>query len=753
MTQSEREFYEKYTTGCMHGSGASCVCACPFNLEVDLFVDKMRIRSYSGAYRIYQESVVFPEIVSRVCPAPCQQHCVFGEEMAIRLPLLERTCQSNVKDRDRKPAFYNMPAKTSRIAIVGAGLSGLSCALKLCMKNYQVTVFEKSDRIGGNLWELLDSEIFMTDIDTQFEDFSYDLQLNTEITALEALSEFDAVYIATGSGGNDFGLTDGMNTKSFGAATPGFFLGGRLIGGSDMDAIQHGKIASFSIELFTKIKKMDGVSTTFQLEECKFAPPKAVQKGCEPAVIPSEGEIYSKEEASDEARRCIKCDCSACFDRCELMQSIKQYPPKMTKDALVSMSAIPELDGLRISTRTISSCLQCGACEEFCPISIDMAKFFNDFRYLMNEDGSMPLPFHDFFVQDFKFSESDDVRVVRAAPDGKNSNYAFFPGCQLGGSNPEAVKKTYSFLLDKLPGTSLMMMCCGVPAHWAGQTDMFKEHLDRIRGEWEQLGQPTMIVACVTCQKTFETFLPEISVVSLYELLSEYDFSASVSGEPAVVFDPCSSRTRGDIQKSVRNLAQSSGYALEELENHGKEAECCGYGGHTHFAKPGYTDAITEKRVNASELPYLVYCANCRESFAEQGKECRHILDVIFGIESRREAATKSDRRQTRRQLKADMLKEFWSEDDITVFSPYSALIISDALRERMHKHFIVADDLLKSIQTAEESGRVLYDPSTKNRVAHLRVGERTYWTVYSKDDNDVYELKSTYSHRLNIEE
>jgi hypothetical protein len=67
MNKSEREFYEKYTANCMNGSKASCACACPFNLEVGLFIGKMRIHSYSGAYRLYQENVVFPEIVSRIC--------------------------------------------------------------------------------------------------------------------------------------------------------------------------------------------------------------------------------------------------------------------------------------------------------------------------------------------------------------------------------------------------------------------------------------------------------------------------------------------------------------------------------------------------------------------------------------------------------------------------------------------------------------------------------------------------------------
>jgi Fe-S oxidoreductase len=750
MNKSERDYYEKYAAGCMNGSKPSCSCACPFNLEVGLFVDKMRIHSYSGAYRLYQENVVFPEIVSRICPAPCQAHCVFGED-AIRLPLLERTCVANV--REKKPSFYNMPAKSAGIAIVGAGLSGLACALKLCMKNYPVTVFEKSDRIGGNLWNLMDSEVFLAEFETQFEDFTYELSLNTEITDLDALKEFDAVYIATGPGGADFGLTEGMDRKSHGSLRPGIFLGGRLVGGGDMDAIEHGKIASFSIEKYLKIGKMDGVDSTYHVDTCLFDPPKAARKGGGRPIEPAGGELYSREEASAEAKRCLKCDCSACYDRCELMQSIRQYPVKMVKDAVVSLFPIAGLDGKRISTRVIGTCLQCGACRDFCPKDIDMEKFFSDFRNKMVQDGTFPLPFHDFFLQDLAFSEGDDVRLAKGAPDGKTGEYAFFPGCQLGGTNPEAVKKTYSFLLEKFPGTSLLLTCCGVPAHWGGQAEQFQEHLGRIRRDWESLGKPTLILACLTCQKTFESFLPEIGVVSLYALLAGFDFPASAAGGEAAVFDPCSSRKKPEIQESVRRLARKAGCTLTELENRGEEAECCGHGGHTHLTRPGYTDAIAEKRVKQAEAPYLVYCANCRETFADKGKECRHILDVILGVETRTDAVTKSDRRQNRRQLKADLLQVFWGEEPEPVFSPYSRLLIGEALREKLTKNYIVADDLLAAIQQTEESGRVVCDPEANIRVAHLRVGDRTYWAVYTRDENGCYELKNAYSHRLNIEE
>lgn len=79
------------------------------------------------------------------------------------------------------PINFNVPVKDKKIAVIGAGISGLACAFKLAAKKYQVTVFEKTDRIGGKLWELMDSEVFLADIATQGKYLSYETVFNREI--------------------------------------------------------------------------------------------------------------------------------------------------------------------------------------------------------------------------------------------------------------------------------------------------------------------------------------------------------------------------------------------------------------------------------------------------------------------------------------------------------------------------------------------------------------------------------------------
>ena len=587
MEQYSKGKYEAYASSCLNGQKASCICACPFNLDVRTFIGKIKIKSFSAAYRLYRNQVVFPEIVHRLCPAPCRKACVLGDGY-IDLPRLEEACIRAM--RDKAPNRYNMPQKPQSIAIIGAGLSGLACAQKLSSKSYDVTVYEKSASIGGCLWELMPPEEFMADIETQFRFAKYQLRTGSAVAALNEL-QCDAVYIATGRNGMDFGLAEGAHAPSLSTRRPGVFLGGRLIGASDMEAIMQGAIAAASIEKYLLTGRMGGIEQSFHQSEMGFEFPVKTGNAA-PPVRPA-ASSYTAEEAIEEAGRCLLCDCTACRDHCELLQSVGKLPKRLVDDALVSLFPVAGLEGQRIATRTIASCQQCGTCAHSCPESIDMELFYRDFRHLLVQDKTFPAAFHDYFIRDMAFSGGGEFYMAREAPDGKRSGYVFFPGCQLGGSNPEYVAKAYRYLLDRLPGTALMLACCGIPAEWAGEKEMLDAHLSKLRRDWERLGGPTLIWACPTCRKAFARFLPEAECVSFYEIIERLGLPEGcgvAQKTAAAVYDPCASRDYPLAQQSVRRLAESAGYSLVELESSGDNAKCCSYGGHTHLANPRLVD-------------------------------------------------------------------------------------------------------------------------------------------------------------------
>ena len=77
-----------YVNDCFSGEPASCSCACPFGIDIRTFMEKVAKGRWLPAYKTFRNSVVFPMIVSRLCPQPCRENCqrksIGDEPLAIR---------------------------------------------------------------------------------------------------------------------------------------------------------------------------------------------------------------------------------------------------------------------------------------------------------------------------------------------------------------------------------------------------------------------------------------------------------------------------------------------------------------------------------------------------------------------------------------------------------------------------------------------------------------------------------------------
>jgi NADPH-dependent glutamate synthase beta subunit-like oxidoreductase len=139
--------YQDQTKNCIHGSLPDCSCLCPFQFDVRGFAEKLMRGRFDAAYRLYRDAVQFPEIVSRLCQAPCQGACIRRDTDApIRQRLLERAAVQYAGQKT--PIKLNVPGKEKRVAVIGAGPSGLACALRMAMRKYRVTVYEQGARPG-----------------------------------------------------------------------------------------------------------------------------------------------------------------------------------------------------------------------------------------------------------------------------------------------------------------------------------------------------------------------------------------------------------------------------------------------------------------------------------------------------------------------------------------------------------------------------------------------------------------------------
>jgi hypothetical protein len=316
---------------------------------------------------------------------------------------------------------------------------------------------------------------------------------------------------------------------------------------------------------------------------------------------------------------------------------------------------------------------------------------------------------------------------------------------------PKHVLRSYE-VLSGAYDMGVMLGCCGAPAYWAGDDARLSSNVERTRRAWNDLGRPTLVFACATCASLFTAFLPEIPRVSLYELLAGSEAVEPVSPfAQAVVFDPCAARGDTNMEAGVRQLATRAGVDLEELAVRNR---CCGHGGNIELANPELYDEITRNRSEASEKPYLVYCANCREVFASRGKDCAHILDVVFDLGAGLPVPTLQQKRDNSLRVKKELMKRLQDQDFEPQHHPWDtlALVIGGELQKNLDKKLISAADLKEAIWLAETTGDKFYDECDGTSLASMVKPVITYWVQYREVAPNTYEIVSAYYHRMRFE-
>jgi Fe-S oxidoreductase len=720
-------------------------------LDVRAFIDRVAKGKYSGALRLYKDAVLFPGIVSRLCPAYCGDFCVRGGyDRSVDLRRIELGVLENAGRAE--PVRYAVSFKDTRVAVIGAGLSGLACAYRLAGKGYRVTVFEASEGIGGAAVKQLPEEIARADFQNAFKYLRYELRLNERIRDIrEIRQDFDMIYAATGKGGDDFGLLSAWDGKTLRSSMQGVYAGGSLTDCLPIWSIENGLRAASAIEEFSKTGRNDGVGPSYNRPPVKdtfyeikydFQTPGPAADAC-----------------AEEAKRCPSCNCSLCMDVCPLMDYYKTNPKRIAADLGVTLLPI---DGKikHVASRMLNSCNLCGLCDAVCPAGVETFAAMLESRRRMSDSGNIPAAFHDFWLADMRFSFSEEAYAV-IGPESAGSGLLFFPGCQLAASSPKAAEETYRYIKGIRPDASMILSCCGVPAAWAAEEDILAQSIEKLRAAWSKLGRPAVLFACSSCMQNFERYLPEIRGKLVYEWLAAndeklpYPDCARASGGSensagdlcvACVFDPCSSRADAAGQMAVRKLAEKSGFSLSELDLSGPEAACCGFGGHIYPTNPSLFDKVVGTRAAATGSAYITYCANCRDLFLHEGKDSRHILDILFSAETQAELPDLSERRRNRAALKGRFTGRV-SRPRV----PAVTLDISGALRDKMNRRLLLSEDAEDVVVRSERKGAKLINPDNEHFIGYGRSLSVTIWVEYEMRSETRAVLHNIYSHRMHI--
>jgi Fe-S oxidoreductase len=173
-----------------------------------------------------------------------------------------------------------------------------------------------------------------------------------------------------------------------------------------------------------------------------------------------------------------------------------------------------------------------------------------------------------------------------------------------------------------------------------GKIDYANQITKKFEQDVQRLGASEIIVACPYCYKRLSEQLIDLKPISLYKVISEINarFPAKGSGTYSI-HDPCSARDQPEIQDAVRSLISKVGYEIEEHTHTRENTHCCGMGGMVFLANADVGAAKAERTIRESPHSLVTYCATCRDIFAGQGKECVHILDLLFNKNPHEQAA------------------------------------------------------------------------------------------------------------------
>ena len=200
-------------TRCINCKNAQCVKGCPVHIDIPGFISKVKDGEFKEAYDVISKSSALPAVCGRVCPqeSQCEGKCIRGiKGEPISIGKLERFVADWAAENGIKPSV-DAPSNGKRVAVIGSGPAGLTCAGDLAKMGYDVTIYEALHQPGGVLvygipeFRLPKEKVVAKEIEN-VKSLGVKIETNVivgkSITIDELIEEegFDAVFIGSGAG-------------------------------------------------------------------------------------------------------------------------------------------------------------------------------------------------------------------------------------------------------------------------------------------------------------------------------------------------------------------------------------------------------------------------------------------------------------------------------------------------------------------------------------------------------------------------
>jgi len=636
---------------CRGEGPANCVNRCPLHVDARSYVQLAREERFDEALQKVREKLPFPGILGYVCAHPCELHCKrVDDDNPIRIRDIKRF----LADHEQGPPQHFLdcaPTQGKRVAVVGAGPAGLIAAHDLTRRGYDVTLFEKDDRIGGCLVSRipdyrLPRRVVERDLSI-IEALNIDVQLNAEIgrdlTVEQLRDEFDAVLLLIGyQGGVELLRSAGATFERSASGTvwgdpvtaetalDGVFAGGDAVSGPGtvINSLGFGRRVAESAARYLEDRDLsedrEGPLPARLLWTLEIDEKERQRRVRQPVMLTPHTEAMNEAEVIDESGRCLDCECGLCVKDCEYLTKYCTSPKELARSVLRGM----QHDDV---SKMAYSCNLCELCKTVCPENLDTGAMMQKTRDKAVDDGHGPRPEHKPIISYWKAGVSKIFTITMPPPGRKRAKRLFFAGCGLPIISPENTVFAYEKLREIHPDTGVMMKCCGAPVEFLGHDDLFTDTTDMILREMEELGADELVPACPDCAHSLRHKLPdEIKITPIWDYLAgEWHPEKTREGETVSIHDSCKARHMPDTHDAVRSLLGDSGTEIEDIEYRNEKARCCGFGGMIYPVDTELSQTITKRRADESPHPMITYCAGCRMALKSSGKDAIHILDFL----------------------------------------------------------------------------------------------------------------------------
>lgn len=206
--QPNDELTNKQAARCMDCGIPFCHNGCPLGNIIPEFNDAVYDENWGLAYQILTSTNNFPEFTGRICPAPCESSCVLGiNKPPVAIEYIEKSIIEKAFELGLVKPRIPKTRTGKKVAVVGSGPSGLAAAAQLNKAGHEVTLYERTDQIGGLLrYGIPDFKLDKKVIDRRVEvmkqegiKFVTNTNIGTDIKMDDMLQDFDSIVLTMGS--------------------------------------------------------------------------------------------------------------------------------------------------------------------------------------------------------------------------------------------------------------------------------------------------------------------------------------------------------------------------------------------------------------------------------------------------------------------------------------------------------------------------------------------------------------------------